>query len=40
VENGFSIGGKVGFTGTVEREGLYWTYQCGALMSVTNEVPQ
>ena len=40
VENGFSIGGKTGFTGTVEREGLYWTYQCGALMSVTNEVPQ
>lgn len=40
VENGFSIGGKVGFTGTVEREGLWWTYQCGALMSVTNEVPQ
>jgi hypothetical protein len=40
VENGFSIGGKIGFTGTVEREGLYWTYQCGALMSVTNEVPQ
>lgn len=40
VENGFSIGGKTGFTGTVEREGLWWTYQCGALMSVTNEVPQ
>ena len=40
VENGFSIGGKVGFTGTVEREGLWWTYQCGALMSVTNEVPE
>ena len=40
VESGFSIGGKVGFTGTVEREGLYWTYQCGALMSVTNEVPE
>lgn len=40
VENGFSIGGKTGFTGTVEREGLWWTYQCGALMSVTNEVPE
>lgn len=40
VESGFSIGGKVGFTGTVQRGGLYWTYQCGALMSVTNEAPQ
>jgi len=40
VENGFSIGGKTGFTGTIERGGLWWTYQCGALMSVTNEVPQ
>lgn len=40
VENGFSIGGKTGFTGTVEREGLWWTYQCGALMSITNEAPQ
>lgn len=40
VENGFSIGGKVGFSGTVERGGMWWTYQCGALMSVTNEVPQ
>lgn len=40
VENGFSIGGKTGFTGTVQRDGLWWTYQCGALMSVTNEVPQ
>lgn len=40
VENGFSIGGKTGFTGTVEREGLWWTYQCGALMSVTNEVSE
>lgn len=40
VENGFSIGGKVGLTGTVQRDGLWWTYQCGALMSVTNEVPQ
>lgn len=40
VENGFSIGGKTGFTGTVSRDGLWWTYQCGALMSVTNEAPQ
>ncbi|HRR33533.1 MAG TPA: hypothetical protein P5026_05505 [Kiritimatiellia bacterium] len=40
VENGFSIGGKVGFTGTVAADGLWWTYQCGALMSVTNEAPQ
>lgn len=40
VENGFSIGGKVGFTGTLQSDGLWWIYQCGALMSVTNEVPQ
>lgn len=40
VENGFSIGGKAGITATVQREGLYWIYKCGALMSVTNEVPQ
>lgn len=40
VESGFSIGGKVGFSGTIERGGLWWTYQSGALMSVTNEVPQ
>ncbi|HOQ60075.1 MAG TPA: hypothetical protein PKZ08_05605 [Vicinamibacterales bacterium] len=40
VERGFSVGGKVGFTGTVMRDGLWWTYNCGALMSVTNEVPQ
>lgn len=38
VENGFSIGGKVGFTGTVQCDGLWWTYQAGALMSVTNGV--
>jgi hypothetical protein len=40
VETGFSIGGKTGFSGTVQRDGLWWTYQCGALMSVTNEAPQ
>lgn len=40
VDTGFSIGGKTGFSGTVQRDGLWWTYQCGALMSVTNEAPQ
>lgn len=40
VERGFSVGGKVGFTGTIMRDGRWWTYNCGALMSVTNEVPQ
>ena len=40
IENGFSIGGKTGFSGTVFNEGLWWTYKCGALMSVTNEVSQ
>jgi hypothetical protein len=40
VDTGFSVGGKTGFTGTLMRDGLYWSYECGALMSVTNEVPQ
>lgn len=34
VEGGFSIGGKVGFTGTIERDNRVWRYECGALMSV------
>jgi hypothetical protein len=40
VHRGFAIGGKEGFTGTVCRDGLWETYKCGALMSVTNEAPQ
>lgn len=34
VIDGFSIGGKVGYTGQLTRNGYVWTYQCGALMSV------
>ncbi len=40
VIGGFKIGGKTGYTGTIQRDGLYWVYEAGALMSVTNEVPQ
>lgn len=40
VYEGFSINGSEGFTGQATRDGLVWTYKCGALMSVTNEVPQ
>lgn len=40
VIGGFKIGGKTGYTGTIQRDGLYWVYESGALMSVTNEVPQ
>lgn len=34
VEGGFSIGGKVGVTGPIVRDGKTWNYQSGALMSV------
>jgi len=40
VEGGFSINGKVGYTGTDVRNGKVYTYDSGALMSVTNEVQQ
>ena len=38
VVSGFSINGKKGFTGDQVRNGYVWHYECGALMSVTNEV--
>jgi hypothetical protein len=34
VVDGISIGGKVGFTGTIERNGKFYTYHTGILMSV------
>lgn len=40
IQTGFSIGGKVGFTGDVVENGYRKTFQCGALMSITNEVAQ
>lgn len=40
VFEGLSVNGKVGFTGSVVRDGLKFTYQTGLLMSVTNEVAQ
>lgn len=40
VIDGFTIGGKRGFSGVRVRDGLAWTYECGALMSVTNEASQ
>lgn len=40
VIDGFSINGAVGYTGQIASDGYVWTYQCGALMSVTNEVTQ
>lgn len=33
VIEGFSINGKVGYTGQITRDGYVWTYKCGALMS-------
>lgn len=40
VQTGFSIAGKVGFTGDVIENGKCKHYEYGALMTVTNEVPQ
>lgn len=40
VYEGLSVGGKVGFTGDIIRDGLKFSYQTGLLMAVTNEVSQ
>lgn len=40
VVGGFKIGGKTGYTGPIQRDGLWWIYEAGALMSVTNQEPQ
>ena len=40
VYEGLSVGGKVGYTGDVVRDGKRFTYVTGLLMSVTNEVAQ
>lgn len=37
VREGISINGKVGFTGSVNRNGLVWAYQTGLLISVLPE---
>lgn len=40
VQGGFTIGGKRGLTGTLVEDGLLKTFEGGAFMSYTNEVPQ